>query len=108
MRDVVNYLREVWYENGDKFPRYHPLKKDPVDCRKLWKTCLDIAGTKFVPICEGISGEIGSLKIGETFVDAQVDLLIDTLVINLTKERVKDDDISEVEEVQDNRGRLIF
>ena len=86
MRDVVKHLREGWYGNVNKYCDGQSLKKLSVDCRKLWKTCLDIAGTKFVPICDGISGKIGSLVVDETFVDESIDLPIDTLVVDLTRD----------------------
>lgn len=56
-------------------------------------------GTKFAPICDGMSGDIRNLEICETFVDGHMDLPIDTLVIDLTKERVEGDDIGEVDKV---------
>ena len=46
---------------------------------------MDIAGTKFIPLCEGISGKIGSLVKTEDFTDEPVDIPIDTLVIDLTR-----------------------
>lgn len=61
-----------------------------------------------MPIYDGISGEIGSLIIDETFVDAHVDLPIDNIVINLTNEIVEDNNIGKVEVVYDIRGRLVF
>ena len=85
MKDVVIHLREGWYGNGNKYCDGHVLKKRPIDCRKLWRTCLDIAGTKFVAICDGISGNIGSLLVDETFIDESVDLPIDTFVVDVTK-----------------------
>ena len=55
-----------------------------------------IAGTKFVPLCDGISGEIGSIIVDETFVDESVTLPIDTLIIDLTSEDNDDIDIGSV------------
>ena len=47
---------------------------------------MEITETKFVAICDGISGEIGSLAATETFTNEPVDFLIDTLVVDLTRE----------------------
>ena len=46
---------------------------------------MEIAGTKFVAICDGILGEIGSLAATETFTNEPVDLPIDILVVDLTR-----------------------
>ena len=64
----------------------HPLRKIPVNCRKLWTKCLEIAGTKFVNLCDGISGKIGSLVEGEDFKNEPIDISIDTFVVDLTRE----------------------
>ena len=38
--------------------------KRPVDCCKLWACYLTIS-TNYVPLCDGISGEIGKLEVGD-------------------------------------------
>lgn len=48
--------------------------------------CLKIAVTKFVGLCDGISGEIGSLVEDAVFSNDPVALPIDTLVVDLTRE----------------------
>ena len=68
----------------------HILRKKAVDCRKLWSKCLTIAGTKFVPLCNGISGQIGSLVVDKNYVDEEFVIPIDTLVTDLTNEDNKD------------------
>ena len=85
MRDVVESLREGWYGNGDKYKDTHPLFKRPVDCSKLWDTSLEIATTKFVALCDGISGVMGDLVVDEDYVDEEVSLPIDTLVCHMTR-----------------------
>ena len=57
------------------------------------------AGTKFVALCEGINGRIGSLTIDETFTDEEVDLPIDTFIVDLTGEDSFGEDIGEVVEM---------
>ena len=51
-----------------------------------------VTRTKFVPLCEGISGIIGDLKIDDTFKYESVMLPIDTFVIGLMN-HVEDDDM---------------
>ena len=96
MKDIVNHLREGWYGNGDIYCNSHPCTKYPVDCWKLWATCLAIAGTKFVPLCDGISGEIRSVIVDETFFDESVTLPIDTLIVDLTSEDNDDIDLGSI------------
>ena len=83
---MVKYLREGWYGNGDAHALDHPYHKSPVDCHKLWATCKKIAWTKFVPLCEGIEGIIGDLKIDDAFEYESVMLPIDMPVVDLTKD----------------------
>ena len=85
MKEIVTHLRHGWYGKGELYPVGHPHQKRPVDCCKLWRTCVEIAGTKFVAICDGILGEIGSLAATETFTNEPVDLPIDILVVDLTR-----------------------
>ena len=65
MQNDVKYLREAWYGNAITFDVNDVKNKQPVDSRKLWARCLAIAGTKFVPLCEGISGEVGNLEVDD-------------------------------------------
>ena len=46
---------------------------------------LNDAGHKFVPLCKGISGTIGSLDIDKNYMGEPTKLPIDTLVLNLMK-----------------------
>ena len=95
MQNVVKYLREAWYGNAGTFGVTGVKNKRPVDCRKLWARCLTIAGTKFVPLCEGISGDIGNLKVDDSFRYESIDLPIDTLVVDLTRVGEEDDEFVE-------------
>ena len=92
MKDVVKALREGWHGNGKTYPATHPLFKRSVDCRGLWRTCLKYARTIYVPIREGINGEVGSLVVDESHTDELCDIPIDTLVLDLTKEDIADND----------------
>ena len=99
MRDVVRYLREGWYGNGNAYPPNHPLSKRAVDCLGLWRTCMKFTATIYVPICDGITGEMGSLEINDVHTYELCDMSIDTFVLDLTLDEVDGDEfgIKEVE-----------
>ena len=99
MREVVKALREGWYGNGNAYPANHPLSKRAVDCSGLWRTALHCAGTIYVPICDGISGEIGDLVIDDSHTDELCDIPIDTLVLDMTNEETDYDEIGVIEEI---------
>ena len=99
MHNVVDALRVGWYGNGNMFPIGHPKRKVEVDCRKLWSTCLTHANTIYVPICDGISGKIGTLLINKNHTDDPYALPIDTLVLGLTKVHGVEEEIGHVEMV---------
>jgi len=97
MTDTVQHLRDGWYGTFDRYDEDSIYYKRPVDCRKLWSSCLRDGGTMFIKMCSGISGTIGSLVVDENYIKPHVDLPIDTLVLDLTKEVVEDDDNSDEE-----------
>ena len=97
MQNVVKYLREAWYGSTGTFDVNNVTNKCPVDCRNLWAQCLTIAGTKFVPLCEGIYGEVGNLEVNDSFRYESFDLPIETLVVDLTRVGKEDDEFGESE-----------
>ena len=99
MRDVVRALREGWHGNGSEYPANHPLVKRAVDCRGLWRTCLKYARTTYIPICDRISGEIGTLVLDKTHTDEVCDFPIDTLVLDFTVDQSDVDDFGAVVEL---------
>jgi hypothetical protein len=60
-------------------------RKALVDCGKLFQECITAAATKFIPLCEGISGTIGDLKIDQTYQEEEIGIPIDALVLDLTR-----------------------
>ena len=60
---------------------------------------MKFARTKFIPLCDGISGTVEDLVIDENYVDEEVDVPIDTLVLNLANEDVDDELNNEQAEV---------
>jgi hypothetical protein len=85
MKETVSHLREGWYGNGDTYPVGDLYRKAPVDCGKLFQESLKAAATIFVPMCEGISGTIGTLTVDPTYIDDEVDIPIDALVLDLAR-----------------------
>ena len=59
---------------------------------KLIDHSVKIALTKFVPVCCGLEGTIGSLEINENYVAEPCEVPIDTLVLTLSKTQEEDDD----------------
>jgi hypothetical protein len=85
MKETVELLRDGWYGSFDKFPVGHCRYKRPVNCQKLWDTALEHAKTKFIPLCDGISGTIGALVVDENYDKPTVSIPIDTIIIDLGK-----------------------
>jgi hypothetical protein len=86
MKETVSHIRGGWYDNEWDLPVSHSCRKYPVNCYKLFLTSLEYAATKFVPLCEGISGTIGNLVVNGTYEEDPVAFPIYALVIDLTKE----------------------
>ena len=95
MKQTVELLREGWYGSGDKYPLNHPYRKKEACCEALVKNSIDMATKKFVPLCKGIEGSIGSLRVDENYKPESVNLPIDTLVMNVANQ--EDDDALEGE-----------
>jgi transposase len=85
MKEMVSHVREGWNGNGETYPVGDLYRKAPVDCEKLYQESIKAAATKFIPLCEGISGTIGALTIDPTYQDDEVDIPIDALVLGLTQ-----------------------
>ena len=92
MQKTVELLREGWYGTGSKYPPSDERFKAPVDCRKLVLNSWKLATTKFVPLCNGLSGEIGNLNVDADHTPEPLVFPIDTLVLNLTNEDGFDDE----------------
>ena len=92
MKGMVRNIREGWYGNADTFRVGDLRHKAPVDCNKLFAESIKAPATKFIPLCEGISGTIGALHIDPTYQDDEVDIPIDALVLDLTRVDDEEDD----------------
>lgn len=91
MKEVVQHLREGWYGNLTQMERedlpqhkYDSLIKKPADCSALFRHAIDCANKRFVPMCAGISGEIGSLVIDKNHIANKEGLPIDMFVLDIT------------------------
>ena len=69
-REVVAHLREGWYGNEEEYDSYddvtrpyHMKRRKPVDCERLFLHCIDLANTKYIPLCDGIDGTMDNLII---------------------------------------------
>ena len=65
---------------------------------------LKLATTKFVPLCRGIEGTVGSLEVNENYVPEPVDVPIDTLLIDFNNQQSDDVDIAG----NDEAGEILF
>jgi hypothetical protein len=68
----------------------HSDQKEGVNSNKLSRTRLDFAVTKFIPLCDGISGTIGTLVVDGDYIEDAIVFPIDALLVDLSK---LDDDV---------------
>ena len=92
LKQTVQHLRDGWYGTFNRFGPKDPHRNVAVDCSKLVAKSIDMANTKFIPRCEGLSGTIGNLQDAEIAPDEPVVFPIDALVLDLTKEHAEDGD----------------
>jgi hypothetical protein len=95
MMETVNNLREGWYGNLSKYDTqlnesqmeedYNNIKKYPVDCLKLFNHCVEKANTKFIPLCQGLSGTMGNLIVDNNHVMCHDGIPIDLLLLNINR-----------------------
>ena len=92
MSETIQLLREGWYGTGNTYEPGDIRRKEEIDCSKLWAKSLGFATTKFVPICQGISGTMGELQVDKNYVAEPHDLPIDTLVLDFANQGVDDNE----------------
>ena len=92
MKETVRLLREGWYDNGNTYMDEEPRKRKEIDCSKLCRKTVELATTKFVPVCKGVEGTIGSLLVDENYEPEPCDVPIDTLVLTFNKETNESDE----------------
>jgi hypothetical protein len=112
MRETVQRVREGWYgsidkrNEGDEEVRsnYRDRHKAAINCNALFEHTIVQANTKFIPICTGISGVMGDLKVDENHVVNRQGLPIDMLVLSCQNLPDNDDEINIVNENDDNEA----
>lgn len=92
MKETINNVREGWYGNIKQWDSgdvdttdYRRYRKDPVDCFKLFEKMVEMANTKFIPICKGISGCLGELTIDDSHEPIREGVPIDVLMLSVSK-----------------------
>ena len=58
-------------------------RRKPVDCDRLFRHCIDLANTKYIPLCDGIDGTMDDLRIDEAHVLIVDGIPIDILMVGL-------------------------
>jgi DDE superfamily endonuclease len=93
MKETVENVREGWYGNAIQWDRgtykykddYRRQRKEAVDCSRLFKHVIKITNNKYIPICEGITGKLGSLIIDEEHVPNREGIPVDMLISSMSK-----------------------
>ena len=85
MKEMVSHLREGWPGKGETYPVGHALHKATDDCNTLFGVPVKSAATKCTPQCKGISGTITTLTTDSTYLDDEVGIHIDVLVLDFTR-----------------------
>lgn len=108
MKETVMNVREGWYGNihdweandAHLLSDYRRQRKEPADCHRLFQHAIKMANTKFVPMCEGITGTIGNLTVDADHLLNREGIPIDMLV-NLVSKIVSDDE-NDVDDDEDD------
>ena len=85
IKEVIGLLREGWYGKTDEENNKvdDEFKKRAVRCDCLFNHTIKMANDKFIPICDGIKGKIGSLWIDPDYVPNYDGLPLDMLIAGL-------------------------
>jgi hypothetical protein len=68
MKQTVSQVRDGWYGNHWDLAVGHSDQKEGVNCNKLFQTSLNFAATKFIPLCDEISGTIKTLVVDADYI----------------------------------------
>jgi transposase len=89
MKETIRNLRWGWYGNTHIIDDpnidvdYSINRKEAANCYDLFRHSIDMANTKFLPICFGLSGEMGALVVVEEHERETNGIPIDFLMIDL-------------------------
>lgn len=98
MKETIEYLREGWYGNEKQWEQgkltgdSRRYLKQPASCMKLFNHTNKMANTKFIPLCEGISGSMGSLIVDENYIGDTTGLPVDMMLISMSKAPTDDEE----------------
>ena len=93
---MVSHLQKRWYSKGETYPVGHALHKVTEDCNTLFGVPVNSAATKCTPPqCKGISGTITTLTTDSTYLDDEVGIHIDVLVLDFTRVNEEVDDFGD-------------
>ena len=93
MRDVVRRLQDGWYGNEHRLKKGDNEFTRGTTCKKLVALALRCAHAEYLPLCSGLEGTIGALKIDPAHVPDRTEAPIDSYL-----EMVALDDDGEVGE----------
>ena len=85
IKEMVSHLRKGSYGKGETYPVGHILHKATDDCNTPSSVPVKAAATKCTPQCKGISGTITTLTTDSTYLDDEVGIHIDVLVLDFTR-----------------------
>ena len=92
MKDVVRRLQDGWYGNDDHLTATDVEYSTGTTCSGLVKKAVDAADKEFIPLCPGITGQIGELTIDTTHERNTTEIPIDSFVIDLTREEENEEE----------------
>ena len=95
MKEMVSHLWEGWHGKGETYLVGHALHKATEDCNTLFGVPVDCAATKCTPQFKGISGTITTLTTDSTYLDDEVGIHIDVLVLDFTRVDEEVDDFGD-------------
>jgi len=95
MKEMVSHLWEGWHGKGETYPVGHALHMATDDCNTPSSVLVKAAATKCTPQCKGISGTITTLTTDSTYLDDEVGIHIDVLVLDFTRVDEEVDDFGD-------------
>ena len=92
MKDVIRRLQQGWYGSPPNISPQSDEYHGGVSCEGLIRRSITAADTQYIPLCPGLSGKIGELKIDLTHEPDQSNIPVDCLVVDLTKDLFLDEE----------------
>ena len=88
MHDVIQNLQDGWYGTGDQYDISSKYYHKKTDCYKLVQASWRWEDTKNLHLVEELEGKLGSLLVDPRYESDLLRIPIDTLVVNLAKDRL--------------------